>query len=147
MSDDEDPPAESPDKLEKKKDSDGDDDASVIEPEVLEKLPPEVRRVLEFGMGMFSTPVFHPVTKKINEGHIDKLLDSSEKDSQREYKDRMWGRCFGILYALIGVGLFVFVTMYLSDDKELYRDLLTKVIIFFGGGGLGYGVKAFLDRE
>ena len=142
---DEKPPQESLEKPDEKKDRESGE--SVIDPEVLEKLPPEARRFFEFGMGSFSGPVFHPATKKINEGHIDKLLDSDEKDSQRQYKDRIWGRVFGVIYALIGVSLFVFATMYLADDKELYRDLLTKIIIFFGGGGLGYGVKAYFDRE
>lgn len=136
---------------EEKKTKEGDShagDPSPIEPEVLSKLPPEVRRAVEFSLQSFSAPIFHPIVKKITEGHIDKVLDSTEKDSQREYRDRMAGRWFGLLYALIGAGLFVFVTIYLAgQDKELYRDILTKVIIFFGGGGLGYGVKAFLDRE
>jgi hypothetical protein len=96
----------------------------------------------------FSAPVFHPIAKKINEAHIDKLLDQTEKDSEREFNDRKSTRRFNFLYAVLAAILFVFVTIYLAgQDKELYRDILTKLIIFFGGAGAGYGVKAFRDRD
>jgi hypothetical protein len=43
-----------------------------IEPEILEKLPPEVRKAVEsISMISGSVPVFNPIYKKINEGHID----------------------------------------------------------------------------
>jgi len=138
------------DKPEEEKDKERDDPKpdSPLEPEVLSKLPPDVRRAVEFSLQAFSGPVFHPIVKKITEGHIDKVLESAENDSKRDFKDRMAGRWFGLIYAVIGALLFIFLTIYVAgQDKELYRDLLTKVIIFFGGGGLGYGVKAFLDRE
>lgn len=60
---------------------------SPIEPEVLDQLPPDLRKkvVESFSLQAFAGPVFHPVLKKINEGHIDKVLEQSDKDSQREF--------------------------------------------------------------
>jgi hypothetical protein len=129
--------------------TDGEKEAAPIDPEVLEKLPPDIRRAVEsFSLQAFSGPVFNPILKKINESHIDKVLDQTEKDSDREFQDRQRGRAFGLMYGLIAAALFVFVTIYLAGlDKELYRDLLTKIIIFFGGSGVGYGVKAWRDRD
>lgn len=127
----------------------GEKQTSPIDAEVLEKLPPEVRKVVEsFSLQAFTAPIFNPILKKITEGHIDKVLDQTEKDSEREFKDRLRDRVFAFLYALIAASLFIFVTIYLAgQDKELYRDLLTKIIIFFGGAGTGYGIKAFRDRN
>jgi hypothetical protein len=120
-----------------------------LDPEVLDKLPPEVRKAVEsFSLQAFSAPVFNPILNKITESHVDKVLDQTEKESEREFKDRQQGRTFALLYGLIAAALFVFVTIYLAGlDKELYRDLLTKIIIFFGGSGIGYGIKAFRDRD
>jgi|SRR5882672_2064578 len=144
---DENPSPGSIEKPQDKKDQDS-EQPSPLEPEVLKNLPPDVRKAVEFSLQAFSTPIFHPITKKINEGHIDKLLDQSEKDSEREFKDRFRSRIFALLYGLMAAALFVFVTIYLAgEDKELYRDILTKIIIFFGGAGAGYGFKAYRDRE
>lgn len=149
MTDKQDPESKPPQKPDGQEKAEGEKESSPIEPEVLDKLPPELKRAVEsFSLQAFTGPVFHPILKKITESHIDKVLDQTEKDSEREFKDRKSGRLFGLIYALIGAALFVFITIYLAgQDKELYRDLLTKVIIFFGGGGLGYGIKAYLDRE
>jgi len=136
-----------PEKVQDK--TNGEKQVSPIDAEVLEKLPPEVRKVFEsFSLQAFAGPVYNPILKKITEGHIDKVLDQTEKDSEREFTDRLRSRIFALLYALIAAALFVFVTIYLAgQDKELYRDLLTKIIIFFGGAGAGYGIKAFRDRD
>jgi hypothetical protein len=123
--------------------------ASPIEPEVLEKLPPDLRKAVEsFSLQAFSGPIFNPILKKITERHIDKVLDQTEKDSQRSFEDSQSTKKYNLIYALVAAILFIFVTVYLAgQDKELYRDILTKLIIFFGGAGAGYGIKAFRDRD
>jgi hypothetical protein len=134
-----------PDKKDTSKDDDG-KDPSVIEPEVLKNLPPDLRRVMEFFS--FSGPVFHPVTKKITEGHIDKILDQSEKDSQRGFQDAQSSRRYGFAVFLVICALFVFLTVFLASvDKELYRDAI-KILVGFGGGfGSGLAFKAYIDRN
>ncbi|HSS20898.1 MAG TPA: hypothetical protein VLL54_12560 [Pyrinomonadaceae bacterium] len=147
MTDEKEPDSKKPDEGETK--NKNGEKPSPLEPEVLEKLPPEVRKVVEsFSLQAFSAgPMTNPVLGKVTEGHIDKVLDQGEKDSDREFQDRRSTRKYNLLYALIAAALFVFVTIYLAgQDKELYRDLLTKIIIFFGGTGAGYGIKAFRDR-
>lgn len=141
------PPSNLPEKPQAK--TDDEKATSPIDPEVLDKLPDDVRKAVEsFSLQAFSGPVFNPILKKITESHIDKALDQTEKDSERDFKDRQRGRTFALLYAVIAAALFVFVTIYLAGlDKELYRDLLTKIIIFFGGSGVGYGIKAYRDRD
>jgi hypothetical protein len=121
---------------------------SAIEPEVLEKLPPELRKAVEFSMVSGSVPVFNPIYKKINEKHIDKILDQTESDSQREHQDKQSTKRYTLLYVLIVAALFVFTTIYLvGQDKDLYRDILIKLVIYLGGVGSGIGIKAFRDRD
>jgi hypothetical protein len=141
------PPSNLPDTSPAK--TNGEKEPSPIDPEVLEQLPPELRKAFEsFSLRAFSGPVFNPVLNKVTEGHIDKVLDQTDKDSQREFQDRQRSRVFALLYGLLAAALFVFVTIYLAgQDKELYRDILTKIIIFFGGSGVGYGFKAWRDRD
>ena len=119
--------------------------------EVIEKIPDELKKVFDsvsLQAAAFSGPVFNPILKKITEDHIHKVLDQTEEDSKREFNDRKSARRFNLLYAVLAAILFVFVTVYLAgQDKELYRDILTKIIIFFGGAGAGYGFKAYRDRE
>ena len=91
---------------EKKEGEDKKDDREdfPIEPEVLDKLPPEVKEAFKsFSLRAFSgsVPVFNPILKKINERHIDKVLDQAEKDSQRDYDEASSVRKYGLIYTII----------------------------------------------
>ena len=144
MSDESLPPQSS---LEKPKEKEQhDDDNLTLEPEVLKNLPPEVKKIL-FSLQAFSGPVFHPVTKKINEAHIDKLLDQAEKDSDRDFKDRTSTRRYSFAGFIVICLLFVFITYYLTSiDKDLYRDVIKVLIGLIGGFGGGFAFKSYLDR-
>ena len=123
-----------------------------IEPEVLEKLPPEVRRVLELSMTSMQMhrfgPMPHPLTEKLNEGHVDKILEMSAKDDERTFEDVNSSRKYAFSYVVIGVALFIFVTVYLmSFDKAVYLELLKYGGFFLGGLGGGFGIKSYMDRN
>jgi hypothetical protein len=127
------------------KDDDG-KDSSAIEPEVLKTLPPELRKVMEFFS--ISGPSYHPVTKKITEDHIDKILDQSDKDSDRGFRDAQASRRYGFVIFFVICILFVFLTVYLTSvDKDLYRDALKFLAGLLGGFGGGLAVKGYLDRD
>src|SRR6185369_15883474 len=96
---------------EEEKGKEGDSQSgSPLQPEVLGKLPPEVRKAVEFSLQAFSGPVYHPVVQKITEAHIDKVLDQTEKDSERDFKERISSRRYGFAAFLIICVLFVFIT-------------------------------------
>jgi hypothetical protein len=122
---------------------------SPIEPEVLDKLPPEVRKAVEsFSMFSGSVPVFNPIYKKINENHIDKLLDQTEKDSQRDFEDTASSRRYGLLYTIIVLIFLAGMTVFLvRTDKELYKEVLKLLLPFLAGIAGGYGLKAYQDRD
>ncbi|MEA1933466.1 MAG: hypothetical protein U9N60_03425 [Thermodesulfobacteriota bacterium] len=69
--------------VEKEKSSEK-NDVGPVEPELLKNLPPEAKKVLEVGMSMHRLgPMPNPLAEKINEKHIDKILEIAEKDEER----------------------------------------------------------------
>jgi len=120
-----------------------------IEPEILENLPPDVRRVAEFAFGMQRVgPMPSPFASKINEGHITRILDISEKDSERDFDDIQRSRWFTLGYAGLIVGVFVFLTIFLvGKNAALYTEILKLTVVFLGGAGSGFGVKSYMDKR
>lgn len=117
------------------------------DPEILENLPPELKRVMEVGFSMqkFSGPVASPLLEKINEKHIDKILDLSEKEDDRQYKDSQSNKIIFISCFVIVILLFVFLTIHLAQsNSELYMEILKLSIAFVGGLGGGFGIKSYI---
>lgn len=115
--------------------------------EIFEKLPPEVKKVMEIGMTMqrFSGPVPSPFLEKINENHIDKILDISEKEDDRKYKDSQSSKYIFLAAFVAVILLFVFLTIYLAQsNSELYMEILKLSVAFIGGLGGGFGIKSYI---
>lgn len=119
------------------------------EPEFLKKLPPEAKKVVEIGMSMQRFgPMPNPLTEKLNEQHIDRILDISAKDDERAFEDAKESRRFTLIYVLAFIALFVFLTIFLVDvDKELYKEAVKLFAVFLGGFGGGFGVKTYMDKD
>ena len=120
------------------------DAGSILEPEVLEQLPPEAKRLVEMTSVLAgSFPVHPPFMKKINEEHISKILDISERDNQRHFEDAQSSKKYNLLYAILFSTLFVVTLVFLGGkNPELLKELLKDLAIFAGGGGVGYSIKA-----
>jgi hypothetical protein len=119
-----------------------------ISGEVLEKLPDDLKSLVSLQTAAFSAPVFNPLLKKITEGHITKVLDQSETESERDFKDKASSRRYGFAAFVIVCALFVFVTWYLTSvDKDLYRDIIKVLLGLVGGFGGGFALKGYLDRD
>ena len=111
----------------------------------LEDLPLELREVLEFGLTMqkYPGPFTPSIASKITKKHIDKILDLTKDDSDKNYKANLWNMGMRISILMIVTGLFVFLTYYFGrTDKELYLELVKVIIAFLGRVGIGYGMKA-----
>ncbi|MDW7774945.1 MAG: hypothetical protein SCH39_01245 [Methanosarcinales archaeon] len=118
--------------------------------EILENLPPEIKKVMEVGFSMqkFSGPLASPLLEKINEKHIDKILDLSEKEDERQYKDSRSSKIIFISCFVIVILLFVFLTMYLAQsNSELYMEILKLSVAFVGGLGGGFGIKSYIGSK
>ncbi|MDI6728064.1 MAG: hypothetical protein QMD44_03940 [Thermodesulfovibrionales bacterium] len=121
-----------------------------IEPEFLKKLPPEAKKVVEVGMMSMHRfgPMPHPFAEKINEKHIDKILELAEKDDERTFKDIGQSRKFTLVYLIIFACLFIFTTIFLvGSDKELYKEIIKLFAVFLGGLGSGFGIKSYMERN
>jgi hypothetical protein len=129
------------------KSQDTNDNGSVSD--VLEKLPPDAKRVVEIGMSMQRFgPMPNPLADKLTEGHIDKILDHSSKSDERAFEDAKASRKYALIYVTIFVTLFMSLTVFLVlADKALYEETLKLFIAFIGGFGGGYGVKSYMDRH
>ncbi|MCG8321093.1 MAG: hypothetical protein MI921_16440 [Cytophagales bacterium] len=89
--------------------------------------------------GSFTPSIASKITKK----HLDKILDLTKDDSDKNYKANLWNMGMRISILMIVTGLFVFLTYYFGrTDKELYLELVKVIIAFLGGVGIGYGMKA-----
>ena len=119
-----------------------------VENEFLKKLPPEAKKIFAMMASHRSGLIANPITHKINEKHIDKILEITEKDDDRSFKDAVESRKYALIYFIIFAGLFVFSTIFLvSYDKELYKEVIKLFAVFLGGLGSGFGFKSYLDRN
>jgi len=119
------------------------DDGPAIPDEILEGIEDKderglIRKSLAF-MGSF--PVQNPFAKKITPEHIGKIIDNSEKQDERDFKDKQRERLFIGFIILISL-LFVGFLIYLFKDKnEVLIPLITGLLSFLGGFGVGRSSK------
>lgn len=117
------------------------------EGEFLKNAPPEVRKIM-MSMQRMSGPMPHPLSHKINEKHIDKILELAEKDDERTFADTSQSRRYMLAYLLLFSTLFVFCTVFLvGKDTELYKELIKLLAVFAGGLGSGFGIKSYMDKK
>ena len=87
MSESENEPKQNLDKISKNGEEEGDLEKLS---ENLEELPPQIRKVVEATLSMeriSSSSLVSPISEKINEQHIDKILNIVEKDDERAFAD------------------------------------------------------------
>jgi hypothetical protein len=109
--------------------------------------PPQLQ-LMEIAMKQFAGPAPAMLIDKMDKEHISKMLDITEAENKRGYDYATSGRKFTVLYVLIGVGVFVFLTCYLAGrNMDLYKKLLELAVTFFAGVGGGYGLRAFTSRN
>jgi len=128
----------------------GDNNEEKIETaEILEDLPHEARKVIEFGMSMqrVSGRIPNPLLEKINEEHITKILELSRSEDEKSFEFAKQGRLFNLIFVIIFVALFIFLVTYLAkDNSELLKDIIKMVVAAIGGFGAGYGYKSTSNK-
>ncbi len=84
------------------------------------------------------------ISEKLTPEHIDKLLDSAEKDSERDFKTQQSSKWFFLLVFVISLSFIGFVIVYLSGvDKETMKFVLGIIVGFIGG----FGAKELLPKS
>lgn len=121
-----------------------------ISKELDEDIPPEIQRDIKtfMAMGRFSSSPMSSVLEKINEKHIDKLIESAAKDDERSFIDSQSARRYNFWIFVIVLVFFSGLTFFLvNKDVQLYQDILKIIVIFGGGFGSGFGFKGYLDKK
>lgn len=93
----------------------------------------------------------NPLAEKITESHITKVLDNSEKDSEREFEfnklelqDQQSSKWFFLAIFIISLIFIGFIIVFLSGvDKETMRFVLGIIVGFIGG----FGAKGLLPQS
>ena len=118
------------------------EEETILPKEVLEKLPPESRAMIQKSISMVMAgsmpPPSYYITKKITSEQIGKIIDHAESESQRDHKERMSTRRWNFAY-MIGGLLFILLlsTLFLWRDKAEY---MAPIITALVGGAGGYGI-------
>ncbi len=118
--------------------------------ELIERLPPEVKRMIGAVLSIerYSGPFPPQFFEKINEQHISKILEITERDEERTLEDAKSSRKYTFGYVLTFVGLLVFLTVFLvHEDTELYKEVFKLLIVFGGGLGSGLGINQWMRRR
>jgi len=110
--------------------------------EIIKNLPPEegktVKRSLEFMMSSFNMPSYYPLIKKLSGEHIDKIIEYSGKDDERSFQFACKSKLYTLILTILGMGIFIFLTVFLAKDaSNIYMDLLKVAFGFLGGFGVG----------
>ena len=99
-------------------------------------------------MQRISGPMPNPLLSKINEKHIDKILDIAQKEDENSYKDAQSTKKYSLVYFIFIILFVTFLIYYLVDkDKSLLLSIIEKGLYVLGGFGGGYGFKAYLDNR
>ncbi len=144
--------------LEHSKSQDGNESEEVLDgipisPEVLDKLPQEMKSIFLAALSKQTTIGFptNPLSNKITSEHIGKIIDSTEKDSEREFEfnklelqDQKTSRWVFLAVFVIALTFVSFIIVFLSSvDKETMRFVLGLIVGLIGG----FGIKELLPKS
>ena len=83
-----------------------------------------------------SGPIHHSIFGKFEAEHVTQFLDHAHKHDIDDSPFRSTGRWFRLAYVLIGVAIFVFLTLFLLPDQStLYFEVLKGIGIFSARSG------------
>ena len=84
----------------------------------------------------------------MNEKILDKVVEFKKRCDERKFQDLQHAKQFQLLYILIGISFFVFLTLFLgTKDPELFKEIVEIFIVFACGIGAGYGIKSYKDNR
>lgn len=76
----------------------------------------------------------------VNEKHIDKVLEITEKSNEHKYKDSISNRRYNLVYLILGIIMLCFLIYTLKDNHSgLLLQILVVLTLIISGFGAGYG--------
>jgi hypothetical protein len=113
----------------------------IIPEEILKSIPAENRGkvVSIIKQSIFSGVMRrgNPISEKITEEHISKLIEKSDNQDLRDREERKSQRNYNLILIIIGLFFLGFLIVYLKEDKELLYKIIIAIISFVGGFGVG----------
>jgi len=113
----------------------------IIPEEILEAIPAEDRgKVVSIMKQLMFSGVMrkgNPISEKITEEHISKLIEKSDNQDVRDREERKSQRNYNLILLIIGLVFLGFLIVYLKEDKELLYKIIIAIISFVGGFGIG----------
>jgi hypothetical protein len=108
----------------------------ILPPELANKIPAEVRsEVVSFFMRSGPTP--HPLARVITEQHIDKAMDYGSQADRREFDYACGNRRYLFVVFCITLVAVGFVLYFFREKPEVFTPILTAILGFASGFGLG----------
>jgi len=104
-----------------------------------------VERVFEMVASFQSGPTANPLFSKMESKHVDQILELAVRDSEREHEFRL-KRSTHTLWMLGAILVAVLLLCWLLlgyGDTESLENVLTAVLAFASGAGLGYGTGRY----
>jgi len=110
--------------------------------EIVKTLPPDqgktIKKSLEFMMSATNMPPYYQLLKKISGEHINKMIEYSEKDDERGFRFALFSKWHTLILTILGMGIFIFLTVFLAKDaSNIYMDIIKVAFGFLGGFGVG----------
>ncbi|MBM2827345.1 MAG: hypothetical protein HW403_1409 [Dehalococcoidia bacterium] len=109
--------------------------------EMLRDVPPEVRRIIGGQLSMMmSGTVAHPIYNKITSEHIDKIIEETANQYNRETEERKDVRTheFRIFICTLIVILVLTVFLSLQNQITVLYSLMLALLGIAGGYGLAH---------
>jgi hypothetical protein len=125
---------------------------------MFDEAPPEMKKVISrmFSMqissrqesGPLSSRFFDAIGPKINEEHINKLISNNDNSDKRQFGFSVFIQIRNILIVSGIIGVFIWLTIFMStNNATLYLDLIKTIVAFLGGIGIGFGIKSYKEKK
>lgn len=126
---------------EENKEEDKQESSEIIPQEVLDAIPPEDRKhvlsVIKRSMFASITRESNPIFDKISSEHITSIIQNSDNQDQRDRRERWHERLINLLILVIVLAFVGLIVWLLKGDSDLLETILTFILSFAGGFGVG----------
>lgn len=104
------------------------------------------RRVIEKSMtAMMEGRLFPPHLSKINENHLDKMLEIAKLEVTNDFENKKADRPYRIAYFIIALMFFSGLVYFLvsTNNADLLQNIIVWLILAAGGIGTGGGLAIY----
>jgi Trk-type K+ transport system membrane component len=79
----------------------------------------------------------NPLSEKVTSDHITKIIDNSDVQDKRDRDERKQEKIYNFLILFVALIFVAFLIIYLKDNEKLLTTIITAILSFAGGFGIG----------